>query len=89
MNESRHHIALCMGSSCFSRGNSLNVEIIERFLAHEGVDASLAVDADLSGTLCEGHCKEGPIVVIDGVVYKNVSPTTLPDLLFSHFSGGE
>jgi NADH:ubiquinone oxidoreductase subunit E len=82
MNEPRHRISICMGSSCFSRGNAANVEIIERFILREGIDT------ELSGTLCEGFCKEGPIIVIDGVTYKNVQPTTLPDLLSSHFKGG-
>lgn len=88
MNEPEHRISICMGSSCFSRGNAVNVEIIKRFISREDIDAGLKVDAELSGTLCEGLCKEGPIIVIDGVAYKNVKPTTLPDLLFSHFNRG-
>ncbi|HRY56262.1 MAG TPA: (2Fe-2S) ferredoxin domain-containing protein [Spirochaetia bacterium] len=88
MEKAGHRISICMGSSCFSRGNALNVEIIERFMNSEGLGASLTMDAELSGTLCEGLCKEGPIVVIDGVLYRNVTPTTLPDLLYAHFKGG-
>lgn len=68
-----------MGSSCFSRGNALNVELIQRYIAEAGLDARLEIG--LSGTLCEGLCKDGPIVVIDGTVHKGVKPTTLPDLL--------
>jgi NADH:ubiquinone oxidoreductase subunit E len=72
-----------MGSSCFSRGNAVNVEIIETFLKRYGLEASVGVEGgtELRGTLCEERCKEGPIVVIDGVVHRRVTPAILPDLL--------
>jgi NADH:ubiquinone oxidoreductase subunit E len=89
MDEPKHRITLCMGSSCFSRGNAVNVETIEGFLRRGGIDASVDGRADLVGTLCEGHCKEGPIVVIDGIVHKHVTASTLPDLLASLLPGAE
>lgn len=72
-----------MGSSCFSRGNSVNVEIIESFLKRYGLEATVENDGgtELKGTLCEERCKDGPIVVIDGVVHRRVTPAVLPDLL--------
>jgi NADH:ubiquinone oxidoreductase subunit E len=83
VDKSKHSIKICMGSSCFSRGNALNVEIIQRFVVQEA--ESIRVEAELSGTLCEGLCKEGPIISIDGTIYRNVTPTTIPDLLAAHF----
>lgn len=80
MQESVHKIQICMGSSCFSRGNGLNAEILQRLVADGKLKAELA-EAEVSGTLCEGLCKDGPIVVIDGVVHKRVTATTLSDIL--------
>ena len=56
-------IVICIGSSCFSRGNTKNVEIAEKYLEENGYKDE--VDVDLSGSLCQGHCAEGPIVVIN------------------------
>lgn len=77
MNEPEITVTVCMGSSCFSRGNSRNVEIIQNFIKDNGLDAKVAV----SGCLCSGHCKEGPVLNINGELIKEVLPETIPDLL--------
>ncbi len=70
-------ITLCMGSSCFSHGNNLNVEIVERFLhAHK-----LAARVEINGCLCDGHCKDGPNIRINGELLSGVEPEMLFDLL--------
>lgn len=63
-------IVICIGSSCFSRGNTKNVEIAEKYLEENGYKDE--VDVDLSGSLCQGHCAEGPIVVINDRIYTKV-----------------
>jgi NADH:ubiquinone oxidoreductase subunit E len=83
MNAPKHRIQICMGSSCFSRGNGLNAELLQRLVAEGNLDATIT-GAELSGTLCEGLCKDGPIIVIDGIVHRRVTATTLPDILSSH-----
>jgi len=47
-----------MGSSCFSRGNNHNIEVIQEHLGAQ----TLPEGVELTGHLCEGHCKEGPNV---------------------------
>ena len=84
MTEAKHKISICMGSSCFSRGNSLNVRVIKDFLIAHNMDDPDSTEIEMVGTLCEGLCKEGPIIRLDGVVYKHVTPTALPDLLAHH-----
>lgn len=78
----KHHITICMGSSCFSRGNSVNAELVQRLIQNGKVRAELR-DAEVTGTLCEGLCKDGPIVIIDGVIHRQVTPMVLQDLLTS------
>ena len=67
----------CMGSSCFSRGNSINAEVIQRFLAEN----NLTDKVNVRGCLCEGECKNGPNIRIDDKLFTDVSPEGLADLL--------
>ncbi len=70
-------ITVCMGSSCFSRGNNINAEIIERFLRERNFDAKIEVQ----GCLCDGHCKDGPNIRINGELIQGVEPGMMYDLL--------
>lgn len=71
-------IRICMGSSCYSRGNGLNAELVQGLIRDGILEAATT---ELSGTLCEGLCVEGPIVILDGVVHKGVTPPMLRDIL--------
>ena len=70
-------ITLCRGSSCFSRGNATNAEIIQKFIADNKLEDKITI----KGCLCEGECKNGPNVRIDNELFTNVSPESLPDIL--------
>lgn len=70
-------ITICMGSSCFARGNEENLKIIEKYLQTPGIDGEVKV----KGSCCEGHCAEGPNLVINGEVYHRVEKGMLIDLL--------
>jgi len=70
-------ITVCMGSSCFSRGNNINVEIIERFLQ----ERNLFAHVEIRGCLCDGHCKEGPNIRINDELLQGVEPGMMLDLL--------
>ncbi len=77
-------ITLCMGSSCFSRGNNLNAEMIESYLADHGI----AGRVEVRGCLCEGRCKDGPNIRINGQLLQGVRPGMLADLLDHTLAGG-
>lgn len=70
-------ITVCMGSSCFSRGNSVNAGIISSFIEKHNLDASVTT----KGCLCEGECKKGPNIRINDTLFSCVSPEGLEDLL--------
>jgi len=55
-------IVVCMGSSCFSRGNQRNLEYILGFLVHH----NLSMKVELCGSRCENKCSMGPFINIDG-----------------------
>ena len=71
-----------MGSSCFSRGNGLNAETLQRLL--EAGALGDCEHVDLVGCLCEGQCKDGPIITLDGIAYRGVTPEVLEDILDAH-----
>ena len=77
MDESKTIITLCMGSSCFSRGNNLNVEMVKKYLLEENLTAQV----DVRGCLCEGHCKVGPNITVNGELLQGVDPQMVFDLL--------
>ena len=78
------NIIICMGSSCFSRGNSRNIEVIQDYLGSR----RLPPEVELSGHLCQGHCKSGPNVTINGKLYHEVDPIVIIGLL-NHFAAKE
>ncbi|MBO5481989.1 MAG: (2Fe-2S) ferredoxin domain-containing protein [Spirochaetaceae bacterium] len=75
-------ITVCMGSSCFSRGNSSNAEMIQLFIKEHGLEDRVKV----SGCLCEGECKNGPNIKINGKLFTDVSPESL-EILLKHELG--
>ena len=83
MAEPKHRIQICMGSSCFSRGNGLNAELLQRL-----VSDGEPLGVEIAGSLCAGRCKDGPIIVVDGIVHAGVTPTTLQDILAAQFGAG-
>lgn len=63
-------VQLCMGSSCFARGNSMILQAIEEFIGEKGLGDRIEIE----GHLCMGNCKAGPNIRIDGVDCSVSSP---------------
>ena len=78
-------IEICMGSSCYSRGNSKSLELIENFILEKELDTSIS----LSGRLCLGSCAEGPNITINGNKHKNCNPDCVIDLVRHYLEEGE
>jgi len=72
-----NQIVICMGSSCFARGNEKNLRLIESYLERN----KQTVEVVLSGSPCEGKCALGPNIVINGECFHQVDQETLIDLL--------
>lgn len=71
------NISVCMGSSCFARGNNENLEFIENYIKENNLDAEI----DLSGTRCEGKCASGPNIKVNGVEYSEVDTDKIKSIL--------
>jgi NADH:ubiquinone oxidoreductase subunit E len=70
-------IVICMGSSCFSRGNDRLLETIETFIAEHGLENQV----DLLGSRCENTCAQGPVIKIDGEVLFNATKSDIVKFL--------
>lgn len=78
----KNSITICMGSSCFARGNRENLEVVETYLhAHR-----IAAEVEFVGCRCRGECGRGPNIEINGTLHHNVDTGTLLDLLEYYFS---
>lgn len=77
----KRHIKICMGSSCFSRGNNANVEVVKKYLKDNGLEAEVG----FSGRLCEEMCGRGPVVSIDDRIYEEVNVSRLYKILKEEF----
>jgi len=73
-------ITICMGSSCYSRGNRRNIEVIQNLLSQQPGDAQVKV----VGHLCDNECLRGPNVQIGETVYHAVDSASLAQLLRHH-----
>ncbi|MDR3233450.1 MAG: NAD(P)H-dependent oxidoreductase subunit E [Planctomycetaceae bacterium] len=79
MTEPKPQIVVCLGSSCFAKGNNRIVELTEQYLCDHGYQND--ADVRLSGSLCQEHCSEGPNVMIDNVFYSQVDSGVMLDIL--------
>lgn len=78
-------VTICMGSSCFSRGNNQNLEVVRSWLAAHGKEASV----ELKGCRCGNNCGDGPNLWINGTRYQEVLPEKIPALLEKVFTEEE
>lgn len=58
-----------MGSSCFARGNSENLEFIEKYLKENNLEAVVEV----CGDRCKDICDKGPNIIINNKEHNNVT----------------
>ncbi len=73
----RYELQICMGSSCFSRGNKELVLFVKDYLKKNHLDDRVI----LRGARCLGHCTNGPNMVINDRVIENVTLTDIEVLL--------
>lgn len=59
---------ICLGSSCFSRGNKNMLKVIENFLKEN----NLCEKVNLRGSHCLGNCAKGPNIMVNGKLYSGI-----------------
>jgi len=73
----RREIIICLGSSCFSRGNNGLLKVIQRYINQQG----LAEKVQFKGDHCFEHCSEGPNLMIGGKLYHQVNEDNIHSIL--------
>jgi len=77
----KKEIVICLGSSCFSRGNKQTVQLIKEYLKTHQLEDKVF----FHGNHCYCNCENGPILKVDGKEYQNVSPENVIYLLENLF----
>ncbi len=75
-------IVICMGSSCFSRGNKKTLGLIKQYLKEK----ELAGKIVFRGSHCFGECENGPVIIIGSDKHIQVSSDHVTDLLDRYFN---
>jgi len=77
----KKEIKICLGSSCFSRGNKQTLLVIQNYLK----DHQLEREVILKGNHCFSNCSNGPVMKIGDKVYEQVSSESVLEILESEF----
>ena len=65
-------VELCMGSSCFARGNSSTLSDLEGYISENGLEDRV----ELEGHLCLGKCNSGPHIMIGDKEFSGISDSS-------------
>jgi len=74
----RLEIEICLGSSCFARGNFENLAVLREFEKAVGRD-----HVSLTGCRCREQCRNSPNLKIDGKTMQGLNADQLRALLKS------
>ena len=72
-----YEIQICLGSSCFSRGNREVVQVIRDYLKKNHLDDKVM----LRGARCMDRCSEGPYLIINGKTFVQTGVQDVEKLL--------
>ena len=79
----RIEMQICLGSSCFSRGNKDVVMFIKEYLRKNHLDEKVI----FKGARCMGRCSNGPNLNINGVIIEDVTLVKIESILEIEFAG--
>jgi NADH:ubiquinone oxidoreductase subunit E len=79
----RIEMHICLGSSCFSRGNKDVVMFIRDYLKKNHLDDKVI----FKGARCMGRCSNGPNLNINGVIVEDVTISKIESILEKEFAG--
>jgi len=70
-------IKICLGSSCFSRGNNELVKMVQKYIRNANLEGKVA----FMGDHCTGNCNDGPNIRIGGKHFISVSSENIIEIL--------
>ncbi len=78
----RIEMHICLGSSCFSRGNKDVVMFIKDYLRKNHLDDKVI----FKGARCMGHCSNGPNLIVNGTTIEGVTISKIESILEKEFA---
>jgi NADH:ubiquinone oxidoreductase subunit E len=80
----RHTIRVCLGTACYVRGGKKIIETLRKSLALEVGETTEDGKFTFEVARCIGACGLAPAMMIDGKVYKQVTPQKLAAILSTY-----
>jgi NADH:ubiquinone oxidoreductase subunit E len=77
----KKEVVICLGSSCFARGNKQLVKIVNDYLR----DRNLLNDVRFHGERCFGQCSVGPSLKLEGKLIERLDEESVVALLDNFF----
>jgi NADH:ubiquinone oxidoreductase subunit E len=77
----KKEVVICLGSSCFARGNKQLVKIVNDYLR----DRNLLNEVRFHGQRCFGECAVGPSLKLDGKIIEKLDEDSVIALLDEFF----
>lgn len=78
-------VEICMGSSCFARGNNITAKELQKVIKERGWGDVVKI----KGVLCQDSCKDGPIVIQNNIKYKHIDMASLLDAIEEELKGDQ
>ncbi len=81
MEINKKEVVICLGSSCFARGNKQLVKIVNNYLN----DRNLLNEVRFHGERCFGQCAAGPSLKLDGILKERLDEDSVIEALDEFF----
>lgn len=78
--DSKIEIIICLGSSCFSRGNKSLINVINNYLQENNLKDKVI----FKGARCFGNCENGPMIKINDKLFEGLTADKLTEILKSN-----
>jgi len=78
----QHEISICMGSSCFARGNKATLQQIKQYIEVHNIEDKVI----FKGSRCFDKCGKGPNLMIDDKLFHQVRAENVETILDQFFS---
>jgi NADH-quinone oxidoreductase subunit E len=80
----RHSIKICLGTACHVQGGDFLLSALKAEIGISPNETTEDGRFDLERVACLGCCALAPVIMIDGIIYSNMSVVKLKDLLSKH-----
>ena len=70
-------ITLCLGSSCFARGNQELISLVRRYIVRNHLEDKV----EFKGDHCFNSCSEGPNIMIGARLFQHVDKNNIESFL--------